>query len=115
MGAGTLTLSGTIVGLAQGQQDVNVVWSLPNAEGTWLYPVLAAGETAFATPSGATTLLIIPPDDNVVPINLKMVSGETGLSLHPTLPTFISLSNTATSVILAAAAPLSGAVSLAFW
>jgi hypothetical protein len=115
MGSATLTLAGVVTGLPQGQQTVNVQWVLPNAVGVWLYPVLAAGDNAIGVPTGASTMLIIPPDNNAVGFTVKDVPGDAGSYAHPQLPYFRTLAQTVTTVYISAMQTMNSPVSIAFW
>jgi|SRR5215471_2588629 len=115
MGSATLTLAGVVTGLPQGQQAVNVQWLLPNAVGVWLYPTLAAGDNAIPVPPGASTMLIIPPDNNAVGYTVKDAQSDAGNYAHPTLPYFRSLAQTVSTVYLSAMQTMASPVSIAFW
>lgn len=55
-----------------------------------------------------TGLTIVPPAGNTSLITLKGVTGDTGVPLHLTDPTSISLDTTFTSLVLNAAAAIVG-------
>jgi hypothetical protein len=73
---------------------------------------LALGANTITAPviSGIviTGLLIIPPAGNVNLITLKGVAGDTGVALHKTDPTSLSLNTTFVSLVLNAAATIVG-------
>lgn len=63
---------------------------------------LSSGANTITPPSGGTPkgVLIQPPASNAVALTLKGISGDTGIALHLTNPTYIALSSpTATFVI----------------
>jgi len=61
---------------------------------------LASGANTIDVPSDATGVTLIPPTGNAVAITLKGISGDTGIALHLTNPTFISLGSSVTSFVL---------------
>lgn len=69
--------------------------------------VLVSGNNTITKPTGAVGVTIIPPSDNEVVILLKKVTGDTGLSLGLTDPTFISLAASVTSFVINASDDLS--------
>ena len=73
---------------------------------------LVLGDNTIAAPvvSGivVTGLTIIPPAGNVNLITLKGVTGDSGIALHLTDPTSIALDTTFVSLVLNAAAAISG-------
>ena len=66
---------------------------------------LASGANTITPPQSGVTakgVIILPPSGNAVTITLKGVTGDTGVALHKTDPTMISLdSPTATFVLTA--------------
>jgi hypothetical protein len=70
---------------------------------------LALGANTITPPSVVpTALTIIPPLGNTSLITLKGVAGDTGVPLHLTDPTTIGLDATFTSLVLNAAAQITG-------
>jgi hypothetical protein len=73
---------------------------------------LALGDNTITAPvvSGlvVTGLMIIPPAGNASLITLKGVAGDTGIALHLTDPVSLSLDTTFVSLVLNAAAAISG-------
>lgn len=51
----------------------------------------AAGPQTVAVPATAQGFAIVAPPNSTVTKTLKGVGGDTGLTLHPTLPTVLSL------------------------
>ena len=51
---------------------------------------LASGANTIAVPDKAGGVWIVPPASNAVAMTLKGVTGDTGISLHLTSPTFIT-------------------------
>jgi len=113
-GSTVLTLSGTVTGLPTGQQTVNVPWNLPNAVGQMEPVTLGVGDTHIVVPTGAATVLIVPPDNNAVVIRMKDIQADVGIQLHPGVPCFRSLAAIA-SFWLTIASPLTGPCFIAFW
>ena len=72
---------------------------------------LSSGDNTITPPSGGTTpvgVIIIPPASNPNVITLKGVGGDTGVPIHKTLQTKLSLNNPAGTFILNAAATVTG-------
>lgn len=70
---------------------------------------LASGANTITPPTSTTkACLIIPPAGNAETITLKGVTGDTGVVLHKTDPTMISLNNSATTFCLTASASITG-------
>lgn len=72
---------------------------------------LAAGANTITPPSGGTTpvaVTIVPPPSNASTITLKGISGDTGVLLHPTQPTSISLGSPTATFVLTAGAQIVG-------
>lgn len=73
---------------------------------------LALGANTITAPvvSGflATGLTIIPPAGNLIQMTLKGLTGDTGIPLHLTDPTSLSLGTTFVSLVLNAAASIVG-------
>lgn len=67
---------------------------------------LASGANTITVPSATsitvTAVTIIPPADNEETITLKGVTGDTGVSLHPTDPTTIALASGVVNFVLTA-------------
>ncbi len=61
---------------------------------------LAAGDNTIAVPSGAATMLLIPPSASVLTKKLKGVGGDTGFTLSPSAPSMVSLPPGATTMLL---------------
>lgn len=69
---------------------------------------LALGANTIAVPPGSTGLTITKPASNATALTLKGVSGDTGIPLHLTDPDSISLNPGQSSIVLTAAAAVSG-------
>lgn len=59
---------------------------------------------AVTVPTGATGVYIIPPSTNTGAITLKGVTGDTGVTLHKTQATWLSLDTSAAFGLLCASA-----------
>jgi hypothetical protein len=62
---------------------------------------LASGANTITVPTGATGVTIIPPAGNTETITAKGVTGDTGISLHRTNPSYIGLYSVSTFVLTA--------------
>jgi hypothetical protein len=72
---------------------------------------LALGSNVINAPGGGTVptaLTVVPPAGNVTLITLKGIAGDTGIPLHKTDPTTISLDTSFVSLVLAAAGAVNG-------
>lgn len=58
------------------------------------------GNNPIAIPAGAQGLTIVPPPGSLLTKVLKGVNGDTGITLHPTLPTSIALTPGAVASIV---------------
>ena len=69
---------------------------------------LASGANTITPPDGAVALTIEWPSDNETLVTLKGVTGDTGVVLHPTDPTSIGLNSDSDTLVLSAAAEITG-------
>ena len=72
---------------------------------------LASGFNTITVPTGGSTVTsctIVPPAGNTTNITLKGVTGDTGIQLHDTDPSSVSLDASVTSFGLTAAAQITG-------
>ncbi len=73
---------------------------------------LSAGANSIAIPTGAVGVLIIPPSGNGQTLVLEGAAADTGLKIHKTNPTFLSLetSSPSTAIVLTAGGTVTGMV-----
>lgn len=72
---------------------------------------LANGANTITPPTGGTSpqgVIIIPPAANTTAITLKGISGDTGIGLHLTNPTFISLASPTATFVITTGAQIAG-------
>lgn len=72
---------------------------------------LSSGANTITKPAGGSTVVsctIIPPTGNTNQITLKGISGDTGILLHLTNPSVISLAAGVSTFVLNAAASITG-------
>ena len=72
---------------------------------------LASGFNSITVPTGGATVTgctIVPPTGNTTNITLKGVTGDTGIQLHDTDPSSISIDSSVTAIGLTAAAQITG-------
>lgn len=72
---------------------------------------LASGANGITVPSGGATTVsctIVPPVGNTTSITLKGVSGDTGIRLHDTDPSTISIDPSTTSFFLTTTVIITG-------
>lgn len=115
MGAGTLTLSGTITGFPTGSRTVSVLFPLPAAIDVSLSVNLSTGDNQIPVPSGASMVIIEFPSGTSSQILLKSQPADAGVSLNPFLPTVYSIGSPQTSFYLNITQTLGGAVQLTFF
>jgi hypothetical protein len=65
---------------------------------------LSTGNNAVSIPTSAVAVTIIMPDANTVQVTLKGVNGDTGIPLHLTQPSSLSIGSGAAIVLSAASA-----------
>lgn len=72
---------------------------------------LSSGANTITKPAGGSTVVactIIPPTGNTNQITLKGIAGDTGIPLHLTNPSTVSLAAGASTFVLNAAATITG-------
>lgn len=72
---------------------------------------LSSGANTITVPTGGATVTactIVPPAGNTTNLTLKGVTGDTGVQLHDTDPSSISLDAATTSFCLTAAGTITG-------
>lgn len=72
---------------------------------------LASGANTITPPGGGsspTGCIIIPPAGNVTGILLKKVTGDTGIDLHLTNPSYLALGSPTGTFVLTAAGAITG-------
>ena len=72
---------------------------------------LASGANTITPPLGGSTpigVIIVPPAGNAFTITLKGVTGDTGVVLHTTHPTSISLNSPTATFVLTASGIITG-------
>lgn len=114
-GAGTLTFSGTLVGLPTGQNVINVVYSIQSAIDVAYEPLLTVGDNTFQIPFGCNGVLIEMPPGNSFIVTLKGAPFEVGIAIHRTFGTPFFFDNSQTSFVLTTQNILAGPVQLKFF
>lgn len=81
---GKITVSGSVTGGPGGPKTIGPA-SINSAAAVEdrLSKLLQAGDNSIPVPSGATVVMIIPPDDNTTPLALGAAGAE---PIHPSLP-----------------------------
>ena len=113
-GSGTITLSGTIVGLPNGQRVVSQSYPIDAAIDESLQLTLAVGDNEIAVPGGASAVMIDLPVSNTVLVTLSPALGIAGVALHKTLPAWLPIDSSQTVLVLNAASALAGPVQVMF-
>lgn len=65
---------------------------------------LSSGNNTVSKPASAGGVVIIPPENNTAVLTLKGVNGDTGVALHATGPTMLTLKASVTTFVLNASA-----------
>jgi hypothetical protein len=103
----TITFSGDVTGTETISAATNAV-----SPGSVTVQTLSSGANTITVPATTgvtvTAVTIVPPTGNTQAITLKGVSGDTGIVLHNTDPSTISLGSTVTTFVLNAAAQITG-------
>ena len=89
-----------------GGADVNITLSSADYDHSQL--TLASGDNTIAIPVGGLAMLFIPPVANSDTITLKGVTGDTGIPLSKTEPSYISLDAAGGDILLVAGAEIAG-------
>jgi len=101
----TVVQTGDVTG-TQTETDTNVA-----ASGQNQIVNLSSGANTITVPTGGTTptsVIIIPPSGNAVSITFKGVTGDTGVRLHNTVFSRISLDSSVTTFCLTAGSAITG-------
>jgi hypothetical protein len=72
---------------------------------------LASGANTITVPTGGATpkgVIIVPPSGNTQTLTLKGVTGDTGVALHATDPSYVSLAATQANFCLTAGGTVTG-------
>ena len=80
--------------VASGTDTTNVNFSVTTPVGFSQSLLLSLGDNTIAVPSAAgltSFVLIQPPTTNTNVLTLKGVGGDTGIVIHPTIPTVLGL------------------------
>lgn len=105
---GNYTITPQLTGDVGFSDDFAPLIANPTSPGEIRIVDLLLGDNTITVPTGGTTVpiaaLIVPPVGNVLILTLKGVAGDTGISLHLTNPSLISLNSVASFVLNASAA-----------
>jgi hypothetical protein len=102
----TITYSGDVAGTESISAATNSA-----SPGSVEIKTLSSGANTITVPTGGSTptaCTIIPPAGNTVSLTFKGVTGDTGVRLHDTDPSTVSLNSSVTSFCLTAGATLTG-------
>lgn len=91
--------------------QTNAAASNPNSPAQNELRTLAIGANTITVPTGGASpvaVTIVPPAGNTVALTLKGVAGDAGVLLHPTDPSTVALGAGVVSVVLNAAAVVTG-------
>lgn len=111
----SVNISGSVTSLPTGSKVFGSSISGTGTIGTVTDLTLAAGDNTVNVPTGAIGVLIDPPSANTVVLKLKGAAGDTGVVIHPTNATLLSLGSTQTSFIVNAASLTTGTTEFSFF
>lgn len=89
-----------------GGADIDIMLTSADYDHSQL--TLASGNNTIAIASGGLAILFIPPTANTQTIILKGNTGDTGIPLSKTEPSYVSLDASGDDVILTAGAEITG-------
>lgn len=104
----TILLGGRVFGGLAGPFDLALQWIITAGVGQKLRQDLAAGANTITIPTGVKLIAIVPPAGNVQTLTAKGVTGDTGLTLNPAMPSLFSWNGTTTSLVLTAGGIVTG-------
>lgn len=102
----TITYSGDVVGTESLSAASNTA-----SPGSVEIKTLSSGANTITVPTGGATVVactIVPPAANTTSITVKGVTGDTGVRIHNTDPTSLSIDSSVTSFVLTAGAGITG-------
>jgi hypothetical protein len=104
MSTAYVSISGTVTGAPSGSKALGpfLIINPASVDAITLLST-ASGDNTIAIPTGAVGCVIVPPTTNTVALKLKNVGGDSGLPIHPSQPTLLSLPAASTSFVLNAA------------
>jgi len=96
-----VTITGVKAGLPFGSESIGPLTILNTASGDAVTDLSSLnGDNTIAVPSWAIGVIISLPAGNTTALKLKGASGDTGVSLHLTNPSVLSLPASQTTFIL---------------
>lgn len=102
----------TFTGDTQAVEPVAIPTNTTSPGQPGVYTNLANGANTISVPTAGSAVpvgvWIIPPSANTTSITLKGVSGDTGIALHLTSATFVSLASGVSSFVLTAGGSITG-------
>lgn len=104
------TITITYTGDITGTETISAASSVASPGSVTLH-TLASGANTITAPTGGSTpvcMTIVPPAGNTQTITLKGVTGDTGVALHLTDPSSISLAAAFTTCCLTAGNTITG-------
>ncbi len=102
----TITFTGDVTGVQTVAAAANVA-----SPGQMDIVSLTTGANTITAPTGGSTpkcVTIVPPPGNTQALTLKGITGDTGVPLHLTDPSSVSLAGAFTSLVINAAGPVVG-------
>lgn len=102
----TIVYSGDVIGTETLSAAANAA-----SPGSVEIKSLSSGANTITVPTGGATVVactIVPPTANTTSITVKGVTGDTGVRIHNTDPTSLSIDSSVTSFVLTAGGAITG-------
>jgi hypothetical protein len=116
--SGYIAISGLLSNIPQGTINVGplVITATTQNYMSATNVVLASGVNTIAVPTFAVGCIVQPPPTNAVALTFKGVSGDTGMTISPTLPfIFCFPTSTPASFVIVAASLTTGDTTVTFF
>ena len=115
MANGSFTITGLSATEPAGERKFGPISIMGGAViGETLETVLASGENTVTVPTGATAVLIVPPESGSAELKLKSKSSDTGIVISESNPTLWSFKLGITSFIVVSGSAGSKPATFAF-
>lgn len=95
----SVTITGSVAGGPSGSKTMSIpVISSATSTDALGVVALSSGFNSVTVPSNTTGVVIVPPAGNTQTITLKGVTGDTGIPLHVTNATLLTLPSSSTTL-----------------
>lgn len=109
MAQARIKITGSILGIAGGDFVLTLPEYVDDAPIGYRQLIdLTTGANTITIPTGASAVIIIPPTTNTQALTLKGVSGDTGISIHKTSPTYVPFGTTPANFVVTSGGTVTG-------